>query len=398
LNRRSILFISLTLMKKPVVTTFACALAAGSLLFTPSHRAQAGVQINADKEVAKQAVEQEKEPFPVHFSLTAGYDSDFVFRGINLLPEKNLNLPKATALAIRGLPDFRAFLANNGLTPRQFANSLGFPSNIKVARDSDIGYFDGNISGTFKGTTLRGGAFYAMQTTPRIEPKFFGGKSFFFEYREIDAYLSASHSFGPVSINLGGTYYHVEKSSQFDTAELNAGISYTPEQFRYVTASLSYDYAGSTKFPQYLDGHHGEARIDANIPVPIPGEFVKADFNPFISASVGQGIVPRAFSLTNFPTYFSDKTFAESLKPLLQGVLNGTGAIGNNPSAFNPAQLDRDFDLNNFQVGAKLRFYFGKYITLTGDGNYSRPLGNLQRQPYNQKDIIWGGANLNFFF
>jgi hypothetical protein len=392
-------------MKKPIVSVLTCALVAGSLLFTPSHRAQAGVQINADKEVAKQAVEQEKEPFPVHFSLTAGYDSDFVFRGINLLPEKNLNLPKATALAIRNIPGFPELLTANGLTPRQFADALGLPTNIKVARDSDIGYFDGNISGTFKGTTLRGGAFYAMQTTPRIEPNFFAGKSFFIEYREIDAYVSASHTFGPVSVNLGGTYYHVEKNSQFDTAELNFGVSYTPPQFHYVTGSLSYDYAGSTKFAGgYFDGHHGEARIDANIPLPIPGEFVKADFNPYISASLGQGIVPRAFSLTILPTYFSDKAFAAGLQPQLANVLNGAGGqvgiddVNNGRAFFNPAQLDRDFDLSNAQVGAKLRFYFGKYITLTGDGNYSRPLGNLQRQPYNQKDIIWGGANLNFYF
>jgi hypothetical protein len=410
-------------MKKSAVNAAAFALAAGSLLSVLPASTFAGSQERADKNAKEVAAEAEKQPFPIHFSLTAGIETDFVFRGVNILPEKTLNLPKATAKAIErvtappgspaGTPTFAQFLQQlAGVTPRQFADTLGFPDRIKVARESDIAYFDGSISGTVLGTNISIGAFHAFQETRRIEPNFFGGKSFFTEYRETDGYFSFSRALGPINVNLGGTYYHVEKNSQFDTAELNFGLSYTPEQFRYVTASFSYDYAGSTKFPTYFDGHHLEARISGNIPVPMPApisNYVTADFNPYVLVSAGSGILPRAFSLATLPTYFSDQAYSANLAPGLQQAYNQIvlgipgggdvgGAVATARSAFDPVLLDRDFNLSNFETGVRARFFITKYVTLTGKGSYSRPLGNLQKFPYNQKDVIWGGATLNFYF
>ena len=354
---------------------------------------------DADKEVAEQAAA--KQPFPVHFSLTAGYDSSFVFRGVNILPDKTLNLFNTNVSTINSVPGFESFLNGLGVTTEDFVKSLGFPNKVKVAKNSDLGYFDGNVSGY--GFTA--GAFYAMQATSRIEPEFFGGKSFFTEYRELDAYLNYAHSFGPVYITLGGTYYHVEKNSDFDTAELNFGISYTPTQFQYVTASFSYDYAGSLHYTDYLDGHHLELRLTGDVPMGPLKNWVH--FNPYMSLSAGSGIIPRAFSLTSLPTFFSNSSYAAGLRPsyeaIFNSVVNGTGGVSSSAltaarAAFDPASLDREFDLSNFQVGVKVPVFLGRYVTLTADGNYSRPLGNLQKFPYSQRDQVWGGANLNFTF
>ena len=333
---------------------------------------------DADKEVAEQA----KAPFPVHFSLSAGYDSSFEFRGVNILPEQTLNLFQANVQTINSIPGFQSLINSLGATTEDFVKSLGSPSKIEVARHSDIGYFEGNVSAY----GLTAGAFYAMQNTRRIEPNFFGRKSFFNEYRELDAYLNYAHAFGPVYVTLGGTYYHVEKNTQFDTAEMNFGISYTPPQFQYVTASFSYDYSGSLHYTDYLDGHHLELRVSGNVPV------VKnwVSVNPYVSISAGSGIIPRAFSLTTLPTFFSTKAYAAGLRPSYEAIYTSfvTGnpnvsptALANARAAFDPATLDRDFDFSNFQTGVKVPIFLGRYVTLTGDGSYSHPLGNLRVFP-----------------
>ncbi len=378
-------------MKKIVQFTASVALALAST-------AIAGVSTDdkAGKEVAEQAAAQ---PFPVHISLTGGYDSSFVFRGVDILPDKQLNLFAANVNTINSIPGFQTYLNDAGISTTDFVKSLAIPKSLEVAQRSDIGYFDVNASAY--GFTL--GGFYALQTTPRVEPAFFGGKSFFTEYRELDAYLNYAHSFGPLNVTLGGTYYHVEKNSDFDTAEMNFGVSYTPPKFQYVTASFSYDYAGSLHYTDYLDGHHLEVRVTGNVPV------VKniVSFDPYISLSAGAGIIPRAFSIATLPTFFSTSAYQAGLRPSYEAIFNSivNGAPGVSGAAtsaaraaFDPRTLDRDFDLSNLQVGIKIPVFLGRYVTLTADGSYSRPLGNLQVFPYNQRDQIWGGANLNFTF
>lgn len=378
-------------MKKIVQFTASALVAIASI-------AHAGVSTDdkASKEVAAQAA---AEPFPIHISLTGGYDSSFVFRGVNILPDKQLNLFDTNVRTINSVPGFQSFLNDAGISTSDFVKSLELPKSLKVARGSGIGYFDANLSGY--GFTA--GGFYALQTTPRIEPRFFGGKSFFTEYRELDAYLNYGRSFGPVNVNLGGTYYHVEKNSDFDTAEMNFGVSYTPPKFSYVTASFSYDYAGSLHYTDYLDGHHLEVRVSGNVPV------IKnwVSFNPYISLSAGSGIIPRAFSIATLPTFFSNSAYQGGLRPayeqIFNAIVNGDPSVSGAATsvaraAFDPQTLDRDFDLSNFQVGFKAPIFLGRYVTLTGDGAYSKPLGNLQRFPYDQRDQIWGGVNLNFTF
>lgn len=378
-------------MKKIVLFTAGLGLA---LVFPAA--AGPSLDAKAGKEVAEQAA---KEPFPVHLSLTGGYDSSFVFRGVNILPDKQLNLFNANVRTINSVPGFQTFLNDVGLTTSDFVKSLDLPRSLKVARRSDIGYFDVNLSGY--GFTA--GGFYALQTTPRIEPEFFGGKSFFTEYRELDAYVNYARAVGPVNVNLGGTYYHVEKNSDFDTAEMNFGLSYTPAKFPYATASFSYDYAGSLHYLDYLDGHHLEVRISGSVPV------IKnwVSFNPYLALSAGSGIIPRAFSIATLPTFFSNSAYQAGLRPayeqIFNSIVNGDpnvsgAATSAARAAFDPQTLDRDFDLSNFQVGFKAPIFLGRYVTLTGDGAYSRPLGNLQRFPYAQRDQIWGGVNLNFTF
>lgn len=378
-------------MKKIVQFTASAALALASIAYGGD-----STDDKAGKEVAAQAA---KEPFPVHISLTAGYDSSFVFRGVDILPDKELNLFKANVDTINSVPGFQPFINSVGLTTADFVKSLDIPKSLEVARRSDIGYFDVNLSAY--GFTV--GGFYALQTTPRVEPVFFGNQSFFTEYRELDAYINYAHSFGPVNVTLGGTYYHVEKNSDFDTAEMNFGASYTPPKFPYVTASFSYDYAGSLHYTDYLDGHHLELRISGNVPV------IKnwVSFDPYISISAGAGIIPRAFSIATLPTFFSTSAYQAGLRPayeqIFNAIVNGDpnvsgAATSAARAAFDPKTLDRDFDLSNFQVGFKIPIFLGRYVTLTADGAYSKPLGNLQEFPYSQRDQIWGGANLNFTF
>lgn len=113
--------------------------------------------------------------------------------------------------------------------------------------------------------------------------------------------------------------------------------------------------------------------------------------------SAGQGIVPRAFDTLDFPTFFTQAKFATLIQPSLQAVVGNdiSGALNNVAQTFDPATLDRDFDLNNFQTGFRLSFDLTRDITFIGHGDYSRPLGNLRGEPYNQKDIIWGGVLLS---
>jgi hypothetical protein len=372
-------------------------------LFTLSSSLLAGVDesatqdASASKDVAAQAAAQ--SDFPVHFSLTVGGEDQFIFRGVNILPQVLVNPTKAYTEAINALPknsEFRSLLAAANTTPKQFVEGVGFPNTgVRLAQNSGLVYADGNVSAY--GFTL--GAFYGTQTNDRVKNKFFGADPIFDEYHEFDAYLSYSHSFGPVTLTLGGTFYHVINNSDFDTAELNFGVAYTPPKFRYVTASFSYDYAGAFAYqPEYLDGNHLEFRISGYVPV-----YKHAiTFNPYVLLSMGSGIVPRAFNPLSLPTYFSTKRYAAGIAgPILQAAINGQNNVTTSQvqdavaQAFNPADLDRGFDLSNFQTGFKVPVYLTRLLTLTGDANFSHPLGNLRGGYYNQKDEFWAGLSLN---
>lgn len=381
------------------------ALAAGAILACSGSHAFAGAQATADKEVAKQQVEAE-QPFKLNFSLTVGGESEFVFRGVDILPEVNIDVPKVFTEAINLTPGLRQTIFDKtGLTPKQFVknNISGIPEQpVKISRESGLYYVDGNVSATIRGTSVTLGAFYGTQSEDRPSRNFLSSSPLFDEYHEFDAYLSLSHGFGPVRVTLGGTFYHVTNNTDFNTAELNFGVAYTPPQFQYVTASFSYDYAAAFNYSNfnengvtgsYLDGHYLEARIDGNVPL-----YKRViTFNPYILVSAGSGILPRAFNVNNLPTYVNTDRYAQRTALLL--AANGFGSLSSAPnSAFDPAVLDRSFDLSNFQVGFRVPFYLTRYLTIRGDFNYSRPLGNLDREPYNQKDQIWGGGSVTLTF
>ena len=226
-----------------------------------------------------------------------------------------------------------------------------------------------------------------------------------------------------MQVSLGGTFYHVINNSDFDTAELNFGVSYTPKQFQYVTASFTYNYAGAFNFNdyqlgsvkgEYLDGHYLELRVDGN--VPLYKHIV--EFDPYVLVSAGSGIVPRAFNPLSLPTFFNTKRFADGFEPTVAAFYYATlrnaeqGLPPPDPKslaisaadqaataeAFNPKTLDRSFDLSNFQAGFRVPFYITRHLIIRGDFNYSRPLGNLDREPYNQHDEFYGGGTLTYSF
>ncbi len=95
----------------------AAAFAGGLFLTFACHQAFAGAQAAADKEVTQQQVAAE-EPFKLHFSLSVGGDSEFVFRGVDILPEVNINVFKALTEAVNAVPGFRGFLAEQGTDPQ----------------------------------------------------------------------------------------------------------------------------------------------------------------------------------------------------------------------------------------------------------------------------------------
>ena len=403
-------------------TVFRCAsaLAAGALLTLSAGRAFAGAEANADKEVTQQQAAK-NNIFPLQFSLSFGGDSEFVFRGVDILPEVDINVTKAVTEDINAVPGFRQFLSQNfNLTPKQFialANGTASASPtkpIEVSRESGFYYFDGNVSANVFGNTITLGAFYGTQAEDRVRDNYFGTNPHFDSYREFDSYLNVSRAFGPVRVSLGGTYYHVTNNSDFDTAELNFGVTYTPPPFPYVSASFTYNYAGAFNFHdyseigvqgRYLDGHYLEARIDGNVPL---YKHV-VTFNPYLLVSAGSGILPRAFNPTSLPTYYNTERYAKGTQAYADAIFqyyksNGATAlpsqssISATQSSFDPTTLDRSFDLSNFQVGFRVPFYLTRHITFRGDFNYSRPLGNLDREPYNQHDEIWGGGTVTLSF
>ena len=392
----------------------AAAFVGGVFLTFASHQAFAGAEASADKEVTQQQAVAD-DPFKLHFSLSVGGESEFVFRGVDILPEVNINVFKALTEAVNAVPGFRSYLANvQGLTPKQFVALTGASHQpVEVSKENGIFYADGNVSAVIPKikTNVTLGAFYGTQSEGRPDHNFFGNDPIFDSYHEFDAYLTFSRAFGPVSISLGGTFYHVVNNSDSDTAELNFGVAYTPPQFQYVTASFSYDYTGAFAISdspvggQYLDGHYLEARIDGNIPVPYTHNAVK--FQPYILVSAGSGIVARALNLASLPTYVNTQRYAQAsqayVDAVFQSIVNGGGSpsgtsLGAARAAVDPNTLDRSFDLSNFQTGFRVPIYLTRYFTIRGDFNYSRPLGNLDREPYNQKDQLWAGGTVTLSF
>ena len=220
----------------------AAAFAGGVFLTFACHHAFAGAEASADKEVTQQQVAAD-DPFRLHFSLSVGGESEFVFRGVDILPEVNINVFKALTEAVNLAPGFRNYLATvDGLTPKQFVALTGASNKpVEVSKENGIFYFDGNVSAVIPKikTNVTLGAFYGTQSEGRPDHNFFGNNPIFDSYHEFDAYLSFSRAFGPVNVSLGGTFYHVVNNSDSDTAELNFGVAYTPPQFPYVTASFS---------------------------------------------------------------------------------------------------------------------------------------------------------------
>ena len=374
----------------------------------------AGTQTTVDKEVAQQQAAADNA-FPLHFALTVGGDSEFVFRGVDILPEVDIDLRKAFTESINATPGFRQFLAANGFTPKQLSaillpGELGKP--VKIARESGIYLVDGNISGRLRDIDLQLGVFYATQAEGRTDHNFFGGDPVFDAYHEFDAYLTLQRNFGPVRVSLGGTYYHVVNFTDFDTAELNVGVAYTPPQFPYVSASFSYDYAGAFNFAdypitgRYLDGHYLEARIDGLIPL-----YKRVlTLDPYVLVAAGSGILPRTFNPADLPTFFNTDSyglklrngFTHALARFLNRSSNEIPVLPNKiaraQNQFDPTVLDRSFDLSSFQAGFRLPFRLTRYLTLRGDFNYSVPLGNLQGAPYNQRSQLWGGGTVTLSF
>ena len=74
----------------------AAAFAGGLLFALTAGHVFAGAQASADKEVAQQQVDA-NNAFPLHFELSVGGESEFVFRGVDILPQVEINPAKAVS-------------------------------------------------------------------------------------------------------------------------------------------------------------------------------------------------------------------------------------------------------------------------------------------------------------
>lgn len=191
-------------LKKP---TKLMALSSAVAALALSASAFAG-EVVVDGKTSKEVKVEEKaeSPFTVNFSL--GYDSEYMFRGVDIL---------------------------------NFATE-----------DGDLVWADLNISAY--GFTA--GAWYAEGINK-------GNGDL--EYNELDLYLSYTYALGPVNLTAGYIFYLFPDSGDTYSHEVNIGISTSAIPF--ITPSLFYYYDIEESGDDLYDGGYLEFKLASSIPV-----------------------------------------------------------------------------------------------------------------------------------
>jgi len=189
-----------TLTKPALLSGFVAMLA----LTTSAFAGDVVVDGKASKEVKIE--EKAESPFTVNFSL--GYDSEYIFRGVDIL---------------------------------NFATD-----------DGDLVWADLNISAY--GFTA--GAWYA-EAIHKGDDKL--------EYSELDLYLSYTKALGPINLTGGYIFYLFPDNGETYTHELNIGISTSAIPF--VTPSLTYYHDLEEDDKDVYDGGYLEFKLASSFPI-----------------------------------------------------------------------------------------------------------------------------------
>ncbi len=209
----------------------ALASVVSALGFSTSAFAGVAAPAKESKEVVK--IEEKAEPFGLN--LTLAYDSQYEFRGVNIL----------------GGGRGEGATEGGGLVSADINyNKFGFTLG---------GWYAASINETPNG---HGGNGYN------------NGK-----YTELDLYLSYSHTFGPVTLTGGYIFYFFPETSLDSNSyshEANIGIS--TSVIPYVTPSLTYYYDFSL-----FQGGYLEFKLASSIPV--PGLGGKLSIDPYALVS-----------------------------------------------------------------------------------------------------------------
>jgi hypothetical protein len=174
-----------------------------------------------DGKTSKEVVKiEEKAPEPFGLNLTLAYDSQYIFRGVNIL--------------------------GGGF------GSGATEGGSLVSADVNYNKF---------GFTI--GAWYAASINETRNG--FGGRGFQDStYTELDLYLSYAHTFGPVTVSAGYIYYlfpdAAGSDANLDTHEFNVGVSTSVIPF--VTPSLTFYYD-----VDLFEGGYLEFKLASSIPV-----------------------------------------------------------------------------------------------------------------------------------
>ena len=187
-----------------------------ALGFSTSAFAGVAAPAKESKEVVK--VEEKAEPFGLN--VTLAYDSQYIFRGVNILG------------------------GGRGEGATEGGSLVSADINYNKYGFTIGGWYANSINETPNGLGGRG---------------YQNGK-----YSELDLYLSYAHTFGPVTVSGGYIYYLFPDAngvdSNADTHEFNVGVSTSVIPF--VTPSLTYYYD-----VDLFDGGYLEFKLASSIPV-----------------------------------------------------------------------------------------------------------------------------------
>jgi len=197
---------------------FAVGSAIAAFTFTPAFAGEVTMDSKATKEVKIE--EKAESPFSVSFS--TGYDSEYIFRGVDI---------------------------------------LNFTTD-----DGDLLWADINVSAY--GFTA--GAWYAEAINKGNEGAT-GEEDL--NYGELDLYLLYSYTAGPVTLTGGYTFYYFPDLDDTYSHELNIGVSTSVIPFVTPSVTFYYDIAEDDK--DIYDGGYLEFKLSSSIPV--VGDVVSID-------------------------------------------------------------------------------------------------------------------------
>ena len=376
------------------------------------------------KSVPKDVVKLVAPSRPI-FTLSAGYQTTYVYHGLDVIGANssvaNIERTVDPFYADSGfLPLGRVTNVVNGLTSGKLTSDIvfvtggldwqGFHLSVGFTRalQSTVPYRT-TLAFLQSGLTLQSPYnlyFRGNQTPPPLKED---------NYQEVTIGLNYTYALTPaLSATIGFNNFILPVKAFRNTNYLGEGLvrlTYAPGYFPYIKATLSYYryFSGArvpqlqsnvldnffvdgpvgsqaanqsqslANGPQYLTGGYGDLRIDGDIPIAKSGRF-SLRLQPYVLVSYNNGFFSR---LTTASPIASGPFFL----PRGGGLVNYASNNGIRRNTF-----------NTFEVGAQLRFAYGRLsvtpsvnygvdISQNGDANSFSNNGNA-----GQQKNVWGGV------